>query len=90
MGRENPSLNDGRTISREFDRPVVEAGVESRALIQNIDYAPTFLQVAGLKAPDDIQGRSIFPTGGVECLRRGLGKRENAGLGQACPFFNGN
>ena len=30
-------------------------------LIQNIDYAPTFLEVAGLSIPDEIQGRSLVP-----------------------------
>ena len=30
-------------------------------LIQNIDYAPTFLEVAGLKVPSEIQGRSLVP-----------------------------
>ena len=38
---------------------VVDAGVESVALIQNIDYAPTFLDVAGAEIPDPIQGRSL-------------------------------
>jgi len=31
------------------------------AMIQNIDYAPTFLEAAGLKVPKDMQGRSILP-----------------------------
>ncbi|HAV63133.1 MAG TPA: acetylglucosamine-6-sulfatase [Verrucomicrobiales bacterium] len=39
----------------------IKAGTESRALIQNIDYAPTFLEMAGLPAPPEIQGRSILP-----------------------------
>ena len=30
-------------------------------LIQNIDYAPTFMEIAGLASPADIQGRSIVP-----------------------------
>ncbi len=30
-------------------------------LVQNIDYAPTFLDVAGVKVPDDIQGLSLKP-----------------------------
>jgi arylsulfatase A-like enzyme len=40
---------------------VVKPGVRSKALIQNIDYAPTFLDAAGVKIPDDIQGRSLLP-----------------------------
>lgn len=36
---------------------------ESRpaALIQNIDYAPTFLDFAGLKSPPEVQGKSLLP-----------------------------
>lgn len=40
---------------------VLEAGVDSTALIQNIDYAPTFLEVAGAEVPSEIQGRSLVP-----------------------------
>jgi N-acetylglucosamine-6-sulfatase len=40
---------------------VVKPGVRSKALIQNIDYAPTFLDAAGVDIPDDIQGRSLLP-----------------------------
>ena len=40
---------------------MVKAGIRSKALIQNIDYAPTFLEVAGVPVPDDIQGRSLLP-----------------------------
>ncbi len=29
--------------------------------VQNIDYAPTFLELAGAPIPDDIQGRSLVP-----------------------------
>lgn len=39
----------------------VAPGARSKALIQNIDYAPTFLDMAGLPAPSDIQGRSLLP-----------------------------
>ena len=31
------------------------------ALIQNIDYAPTFLEIAGLEVPPEVQGRSMVP-----------------------------
>ena len=30
-------------------------------LVQNIDYAPTFLEVAGVEVPQDIQGESLLP-----------------------------
>lgn len=40
---------------------VVEPGVRSEAMIQNIDHAPTFLEIAGVEIPDDIQGRSLVP-----------------------------
>jgi N-acetylglucosamine-6-sulfatase len=40
---------------------VVKPGVRSKALIQNIDYAPTFLEAAGVEIPEDIQGRSLLP-----------------------------
>lgn len=40
---------------------VVKKGVRAKALIQNIDYAPTFLQMAGLTIPGDMQGRSLLP-----------------------------
>ena len=32
-----------------------------KEMVQNIDYAPTFLDVAGAKVPSDIQGRSFLP-----------------------------
>ena len=40
---------------------VIKAGSTTRALIQNIDYGPTFLDVCGAKTPSDMQGRSIVP-----------------------------
>lgn len=30
-------------------------------MVQNIDYAPTFLELAGVKVPEDIQGVSLVP-----------------------------
>ena len=40
---------------------VMAPGTRSKALIQNIDYAPTFLEAAGVKAPEEMQGRSLVP-----------------------------
>lgn len=34
---------------------------EITQLVQNIDYAPTFLDLAGLPIPEDIQGVSLLP-----------------------------
>jgi len=39
----------------------VKAGTRSEELIQNIDYAPTFLEVAGLDVPAEVQGTSLVP-----------------------------
>ena len=39
----------------------VEAGSRNADLIQNIDFAPTFLEIAGASIPEAIQGRSIVP-----------------------------
>ena len=41
---------------------VTKAGSRPQEMIQNIDYAPTFLEAAGLKIPAEIQGKSIVPT----------------------------
>jgi N-acetylglucosamine-6-sulfatase len=40
---------------------VVKAGSRPQELIQNIDYAPTFVEVAGLEIPADVQGMSLVP-----------------------------
>ena len=40
---------------------VVKPGSKPDAMIQNIDYAPTFLEMAGLKAPKEVDGKSIVP-----------------------------
>lgn len=40
---------------------VVAPGVRPEAMIQNIDYAPTFLEMAGVPVPADLQGRSLMP-----------------------------
>jgi arylsulfatase A-like enzyme len=39
----------------------IAPGTTIDALVQNIDYAPTFLDLAGVPFPDDIQGRSLTP-----------------------------
>ena len=40
---------------------VVQPETRTRSLVQNIDYAPTFLEVAGAEIPAEIQGRSLMP-----------------------------
>jgi N-acetylglucosamine-6-sulfatase len=40
---------------------VVEPGSRNASLIQNIDYAPTFLEMAGAPVPKEMQGRSLVP-----------------------------
>ena len=40
---------------------VTEAGSTNENLIQNLDYAETFLDMAGAEIPPDMQGRSLVP-----------------------------
>jgi len=40
---------------------VTAEGSRSRALIQNLDYAETFLEMAGAPIPGDMQGKSLVP-----------------------------
>ncbi len=39
----------------------IPSGTNIRAMVQNIDYAPTFLNMAGAPIPDEVQGRSLMP-----------------------------
>ncbi|MBT8038525.1 MAG: sulfatase [Verrucomicrobiae bacterium] len=39
----------------------IKPGSRPEALIQNIDYAPTLLEAAGMPVPEEIQGKSIVP-----------------------------
>ncbi|MHC4786476.1 MAG: sulfatase family protein [Planctomycetota bacterium] len=40
---------------------VTEPGSTSGAIVSNLDFAETFLDVAGASVPDDMQGRSLVP-----------------------------
>lgn len=40
---------------------VTQPSSQNFHLVQNLDFAATFLQIAGLSAPDDMQGHSIVP-----------------------------
>ena len=39
----------------------VKPGSRPEAMIQNIDYAPTFMHIAGGNVPEEVQGLSIVP-----------------------------
>lgn len=47
----------------------VKPGSTENELVQNLDYAQTFLEAAGIQTPDDMQGESLMPLL--------LGKKEN-------------
>ncbi|MEZ6118136.1 MAG: DUF4976 domain-containing protein [Pirellulaceae bacterium] len=38
-----------------------KAGSRPTQLVQNIDYAPTFMEAAGLEVPHEVQGESLVP-----------------------------
>ncbi len=40
---------------------VTEAGSTNDQMVQNLDFAQTFLDAAGIEAPEDMQGESIVP-----------------------------
>jgi arylsulfatase A-like enzyme len=40
---------------------VVKPGSVNREIVSNVDFAETFLQIAGVAVPDDMQGRSMVP-----------------------------
>jgi len=40
---------------------VTRPGTRVRSLVQNIDYAPTLMAMAGLSAPGSVQGQSLLP-----------------------------
>ncbi|TVP51844.1 MAG: DUF4976 domain-containing protein [Mongoliibacter sp.] len=39
----------------------IRAGSRSDELVQNLDFAQTFLEAAGVESPDDMQGESLIP-----------------------------
>lgn len=51
---------------------VIKPGTVVNEMVQNIDYAPTFLSVAGIKPPSSMQGVNIQPlfTGAISYLKR--------------------
>ena len=56
---------------------VIEAGSTSDQMVQNLDFAQTFLDAAGIEAPEDMQGESIVP----------LLKGDDEELGQGCSIL---
>ena len=40
---------------------VIKSGQRIHKLIQNMDYAPTLLEMAGVDVPDEMQGMSLMP-----------------------------
>jgi arylsulfatase A-like enzyme len=40
---------------------IIKAGTKNSQMVQNLDFAQTFLEAAGLKAPSDMQGESLVP-----------------------------
>lgn len=39
----------------------IQPGITEDEMVQNLDFAQTFLEVAGVKAPEDMQGKSLVP-----------------------------
>mgnify|MGYP000235831612 CR=1 FL=1 len=50
----------------------IKAGITEDEMVQNLDFAQTFLEVAGVKAPKEMQGESLVPllTGKKEAWNR--------------------
>lgn len=40
---------------------VIEGGSQSTKMVQNLDFAQTFLDAAGINQPEDMQGKSLMP-----------------------------
>lgn len=40
---------------------VIKSGTKNTQMVQNLDFAQTFLEAAGIKAPSDMQGESLMP-----------------------------
>lgn len=39
----------------------IKPGITENEMVQNLDFAQTFLEIAGVKAPEDMQGKSLVP-----------------------------
>ena len=40
---------------------VIQPGTVEKSIVSNVDFAPTFLEAAGVEVPSDVQGRSMRP-----------------------------
>lgn len=40
---------------------IITPGTTEEEMVQNLDFAQTFLQIAGINAPEDMQGKSLVP-----------------------------
>jgi len=40
---------------------VIKSGITNTQMVQNLDFAQTFLEAAGIKPPEDMQGESLLP-----------------------------
>ena len=40
---------------------VIKPGTVEKSIVSNVDFAPTFLEAAGVEVPADVQGRSMAP-----------------------------
>jgi len=40
---------------------VIKAGISNEEMVQNLDFAQTFLEAASIVSPSDMQGKSLFP-----------------------------
>ena len=60
--RAKTSVYDkGTEITCLVRGPGIASGAVMGELVENIDYLPTFLELAGAEIPDSIQGRSLLP-----------------------------
>jgi arylsulfatase A-like enzyme len=50
-------------------KDVIKAGSRNSQMVQNLDFAQTFLEAAGIKPPSDMQGESLLP------IFKGKGKK---------------
>ncbi len=60
---------------------LIKAGSVSDAIINNVDFAPTILDLAGQTAPADMQGRSFVPDSARQDAQRLAPRRPTIAIG---------